>query len=143
MPFLSSEILLPIPGNCSNLCGGGGGGLGSYHVLNLLKAGEQQELGGTFSMFQTGFKPGSNWCRRFGKKSSRKSGTSRKRTWACLLTFRAPQAGALQVVSGLFPDFSGRAMLFGAPVRIQIKFGARAVPSHAARPGLWTSALDF
>ena len=40
---------------------GGGGGLGSYHVLNLLKAGEQAGVGGiVFNVsdwFQTWFKP--------------------------------------------------------------------------------------
>ena len=109
MPFIP---FLPVLGKCSFFpgilalpCAGGAGAvLGSYHVLNLLKAGEQQELGGSFLMFQTGFRSGSNWFGCFGKKSSCKSGTSKKDLGLLVNTQTTPSRRAPSW--GLFPDFS-------------------------------------
>ena len=98
----------------------GGGGdsfkLGSYHVLNLVKAGEQHELGGSFPMFQTSFRPGSDASWRVPQ--SRHIANNKRRTPSC------------------FRTFSGRAMLFGALTELESDLGG---VFYFARPG-WAAS---
>ena len=75
-------------------------------------------------MFQTGFRPGSVRFRRFGEEQLRQIRHIERKGLGLLVNIPGTPAGALQVVSALFPDFSGRAMLFGACDRLEFRFCA-------------------